>query len=152
MRARRHRVPDEAALEALRELYGALGPGGPLAVARVFAGDGSPASERWCSAYHRDLCRAADELCDRSLFALPPGWQLTRAELRRLAGEHTRRGDRLAAAGVFFCRPRSGGPTERFPFLHVWRMCAGRALRFESQLDGIALRRAGSLAGCPPRY
>ncbi len=123
MRAKQDRAPDEAALEALRALYGALGPGFAPAVASVFEGDASPDSGRWCSAYRRrDLCRAAEALSDRSLFALPPGWQLTRVELRRLAGKRTKQGDWLAATGVFFCRPR--GRTRRAfsvpsPLAHV---------------------------------
>ena len=38
---------DETDLEALRDFYAALGPGLPPEFARVFAGDGSPAAERW---------------------------------------------------------------------------------------------------------
>ncbi|HMK91899.1 MAG TPA: hypothetical protein VK576_02775 [Thermoleophilia bacterium] len=162
MMARHDNGADEADLEALRELYASLGPGYPLEVARVFAGDGSATSEQWDARTRRGRGPfvvpqrwrrvAGDDLSSGSLFLLPPGWELTRAELSELQGELTRRGDLLSAEGTFYCRLRGGWHTDPLPFLHLWTMCAGRALRFESYLEGLELRRAGRLEGCPARF
>jgi len=153
---------DETDLEALRALYAALGPGLPIEVARVFAGDGSAASEQWEGRVRRSrglilTTQRWQHLDDgpitpAGLFLLPPAWELTRSELARLSGELTKRGDLLSAEGTFYCRPRGSWDTDPLPFLHLWTMCAGRALRFESFLDGLELRRVGHLEGCPTRF
>jgi hypothetical protein len=150
-------------LAALQGLYSALGPGLPIEVERVFAGDGAPGSGEWCARHRgrglvlapqsRWRCFFADEdLSAERLFSLPPGWELTRARLTKLQGERTRRGDQLSAQGTFFCRLRGSPATDPLPFLHLWTMCAGRALRFESYLDGLELRRARVLEGCPAKF
>jgi len=153
---------DEADLEALRRFYAALGPGLPLEVARVFAGDGSPESEQWYARVRRGRglvlvprrwrrVEAAD-LSPARLFLLPPAWELTRATLSELQGELTKRGDLLTAQGTSYCRLRGSWDTDPLPFLHLWTMCGGRALRFESYIDGLELRRVGRLEGSPSRF
>ena len=57
----------------------------------------------------------------------------------------------VTVQGHLYCRPRGSWDNERLPFLHTWTMCAGRALRFESFLDDLELRRHGRLEGCPRR-
>jgi hypothetical protein len=163
MKRRLHSTePDEADLEALRELYGALGPGLPPELVRVFSGDGSPESEQWHARLRRGRglllmpprrrCLASSDLTPERLFQLPPGWELTRTALARLGGKLSGRGDLLSAQGTYYCRPRGSWSTDALPFVHLWTMWAGRALRFASYLDGFELRRAGPLEGCPVRY
>jgi hypothetical protein len=79
----------------------------------------------------------------------PGNWELTHVDLDALEGELTKRGDLLRASGHLCCRPRGSWANERFPFLHLWTMCAGRALAFRSYLDGRELRRSAALDGCP---
>jgi hypothetical protein len=162
MARRQDSLADETDLEALRELYASLGPGLPLEVARVFGGDGSPASEQWYVRVRRGRGAilapqrwhrvAVDDLTSARLFLLPPAWEFTRAALSELHGELTRRGDLLSAQGTFYCRPRGSWDADPLPFLHLWTMCAGRALRFESYLEGLEMRRVGGLGGCPARF
>lgn len=156
------RDPDETDLEALREFYAALGPGLRPEVERVFAGDGSPGSVQWQGCLHRGrgLVLAplrwrrltSDGLTPERLFLLPPGWELTRAALAKLDGTLGKKGDLLSAQGTYYCRPRGSWANDPLPFVHLWTMCAGRALRFASYLDGLELRRDQTLAGCPARH
>ena len=153
---------DEADLEALRELYAALGPGVPLEFERLISGDGSPASEQWyewCGRVIRGrgmvmpLAKkhrlSGNDLTPPRLFLLPPGWELTRTVLSELNGRLTDRGDLLIAKGTYYCRPHGSAETDSLSFLHLWTMWAGHALRFESFLDGHRLQRVATLAGCP---
>ncbi len=150
-------------MQALRGLYSARGPALSAEVRRIFAGDGSPSSEQW---YIRLPCGrgmmaplptqprlASDDITPQRLFMLPPGWELVRTVLTALDGEGTGRGDLFSAEGDYFCRrSHSGADADSLPFLHLWTMCGGRALRFESFLGHLALRRAGTLAGCPAKF
>jgi hypothetical protein len=162
MSARQDRNVDEADLEALRDFYATLGPGLPLEFARVFAGDGSPAGEHWYARLQRGrglvmtLSRksrlSSDAITPHDLFLLPPTWELTRAVLSDLTGESSGRGNLFSARGNYFCRPRGSWETDSLPFVHLWTMCGGRALRFDSFLDGLHPQRAATLAGCPARF
>jgi hypothetical protein len=145
------RAADEGDLEQLRVLYASLGPGFPAQAQRVFDGDGAGGDGSWCFAYNgrRLRCLAAPELSNYELFALPPDWELMHVVVSSLTGRLTSRGELLNAIGYLYCRPRGSWESVRLPFMHLWTMCAGRALRYESILDGIELRRAQRLEGCP---
>ena len=95
---------------------------------------------------------SSDAITPQELFLLPPTWELTRAVLSALHGELSSRGDLFSATGSFYCRPHGSRETDSLPFLHLWTMCGGRALRFESFLEGLHLQRAVTLAGCPARF
>jgi hypothetical protein len=144
------RAADEADLEQLRALYASLGPGFPPQAQRVFAGEEAN-DESWCLGHNgwQLRCLPALELSNNELFSLPPGWELMRVDIFSLTGKLTSRGELLNVSGHLYCRPRGSWETMRLPFLHLWTMCAGRALSFQSFLDGVELRRVGGLAGCP---
>jgi hypothetical protein len=82
----------------------------------------------------------AGELASDDLFALPVAWEVMRVEPRRLTRQ---RHGIVAVAGFMYCRPKGSWETMRLPFLHVWTMSAGRALRFQNFLDGIEMERTG---------
>ena len=131
-------------------LYAFLGPGFPPQVLRVFASEAEREGESWCLAYNgwQLRCLAALDLSNNELFALPPGWELMRVDIAKLTGKLTSHGEVLNVAGFFYCRPHGAWEDMGFPFLHLWTMCAGRALRFQSFFDGIELQRVGRLEGC----
>ena len=144
MRIRRHTRPVDAAVrERLVELYAALGPGYPGEVARVFAGEDATVDAAWCAGYaaRTELCLKADELSSGVLFALPPTWEVMRTVILNLRGGFSRQGELVSVTGHLYCRPRGSWRIDRLPFLHVWTIRAGTAIRFESYFDGIALRR-----------
>jgi hypothetical protein len=145
------RTSDDADLNALRDLYGALGPGFPLEAQRVFEGDQQSERDEWCIGLRGRMLRCfdADELSSDEIFGLPAKWELTKVEVYKLRGRLTKSGDVVKVMGHLHCRPRGSWDSERFPFLHLWTMCAGRALRLESFFDGLELRRKGVLEGCP---
>jgi hypothetical protein len=150
MRKRASQDADETNLDALRDLYGALGPGFPLAVKRVFEGDTRLRTDEW-QLRVQGLKRGsvvADDLSSGGLFSLPPRWELTRVAAERLQGRFTKDGDVIKARGHIYCRPTGGWESERFPFIHMWTMCAGKALRFESFFDGLELRRRNTPREC----
>jgi hypothetical protein len=161
MRSRR-KDPDGFDLRALQNLYSALGPALSAQVQRIFAGDGSPTSEQWYVRLHCGRATmsplptqprlASDDITPERLFLLPPNWELARIVLTALDGEGTSRGDLFSAEGDYYCRLRSGSDVDSLPFLHLWTMCNGRALRFESFLGRFALRRAGTLDGCLAKF
>ncbi len=140
---RQRRAFDAAFRERLVELYAAVGPGFPGEVARVFAGDDATADATWCAGYGRraSLCIKADELSSGVLFALPPTWEVMRAVVRNQRGGFSKEGELVSVTGHLYCRPRGSWRSDRFPFLHVWTIRAGTAIRFESYFDGLALRR-----------
>ncbi len=140
---------DEVDLERLRVLYAALGPGFPAAALAVFTGEAT-AGDDWCVSYRgrTQRCLPAGELSNDELFVLPPRWEVMRVVVHALKGKPTKRGDVVSVSGYFYCRPRGSWTNERIPFLHLWTMCAGQALRFDSFLDEIELRRRGCGAGC----
>ena len=142
---------DDADLKRLRGLYDALGLGFPPEALQVFGGDEAADRGDWClSRNGRTLrCLGADELSNDELFALPATWELMRVVVRTVGSKRTKRGHVVSFGGHLYCRPRGSWGNERFPFLHIWTMCAGRALHFEDFLDGIELRRSGRLNGCP---
>ncbi len=142
---------DEADLERLRVFYAALGPGFPIEALSVFEGEQAAHDEDWCLRLRgRTLrCFGAEELSNDELFVMPPNWEVTRVVVRDLRGSLTKRGEVVSVTGHFYCRPHGSWGNERLPFLHLWTMCAGRALHFESFLDGVELRRKSHLEGCP---
>jgi hypothetical protein len=152
MRARLHsgKAVDEVDLDRLRELYAALGPGFPAAALAVFAGDDPSEGGDWCVSYRgrTQRCLRASEFSNDELFILPPRWEVMRVVVRTLRGKLTKRGDVVSVTGYFYCRPRGSWTNERIPFLHLWTMCAGQALSFESFLDNIELRRVGRVGAC----
>jgi hypothetical protein len=148
---RRSDPADAADLERLRRLYAALGPGFASEVLGVFADGEAPAAQgnAWCLRYngHLERCLPTLELSNHELFAMPPAWEVMRVTVSRLGGRLTKHGEQFDVAGQLFCRPRGTWETMRLPFMHLWTIRAGRVLRFESLLDGIELRRVGSLTG-----
>jgi hypothetical protein len=145
------RVAEEVDLEAVRNLYAALGPGFAFEARRVFEGDTPSADEEWCVGDNGfgAGCFPVSELSGDRLFRLPEHWELTRVAVYKLKGRLTRRGDVVRVKGHLHCRLRGDWDVERFPFIHMWTMCAGKALSFESFLDGLELRRRSPLSGCP---
>ncbi len=141
---------DEADLEQIRGLYAALGLGFPPEALRVFGDGDATASDEWCAGYRGSTsrCLKATEFSSRELFTLPPAWDVMRIVVRNVRGERVKRGDVVSVTGHVYCRPRGSWATDRFPFLHVWTMCAGKVLRFESYFDGLELRRMGRIEGC----
>ena len=142
---------DDDALERLEKLYDALGLGFPPEGLVLFGGDTSELGVWSVSRRGRKLGYvSSSEVSNDELFALPPAWEIMRVVVHTVGSEHTRRGDVVSVAGHLYCRPRGSWASERFPFLHIWTMCAGRALRFEDFLDGVELKRTSRLEGCPP--
>jgi hypothetical protein len=132
-------------LEQLRNAYSALGPGFSRGALTLFGQDGAEGGD-WCIKVNgrRSRCLGAAELDSTDLFALPPGWEVMRAEVRQLA---YKRG-RVTVTGFIYCRPRGSWENIRLPLFHVWTMCLGKALRFQSFLDGIELYRADGRTRC----
>lgn len=132
-------------LEQLRSVYGALGPGFPSEALALFDQDGANGGE-WCIKVNgrRSRCLGTSELDSTDLFTLPPGWEVMRAEVRQLA---QKRG-RVTVTGVMYCRPHGSWENLQLPLFHVWTMCLGKALRFQSFLDGIELYRADGVTRC----
>jgi hypothetical protein len=136
----------------LRGIYGALGPGFPNEAVRLFGqgmeadDDGSESSDAWSVRSNGRLVRylSADELSSTDLFALPGSWEVMRVVVHNLM----RKRDIVTVTGSVYCRPRGSWETMRLPVLHIWTMCADRALRFENYLDGIELSRADGLLRC----
>jgi len=129
----------------LRALYHGLGPGFPAEGVRLF--DWEPGSGGgWCLSQNGHVlrCLAAGELASADLFSLPSSWEVMRVVVHNLMPKR----DIVTVTGAVFCRPRGSWETMRLPLLHVWTMCADRALRFESYLDGIELNRIDGLASC----
>lgn len=145
-------APDEVNLEALRSFYAALGPGFALQARRVFEGADSSAEEQWCAGINglRVGCFDVSSLSSDRLFVLPRYWELTRVTVDKVVGRQTKRGYVVRVKGHFYCRVRGDSDVEEFPFLHMWTMLGGRALRLESFFDGLEFRRTASL-GVDPR-
>jgi hypothetical protein len=137
-------------LEALRGLYAALGPGFAFEARQVFEGEDRSDGEEWCAGLNgfRVGCLAVSDLSGERLFMLPEKWELTRVAVQQLKGRLTKRGDVVKVRGYLYCRLRGDWDVEQFPFLHMWTMCAGKAIRLESFFDGLELRRSAPLARC----
>jgi hypothetical protein len=67
-----------------------------------------------------------------------------RAEVRSVKAKR----DVVTVTGFIYCRPRGSWEHVRLPLLHVWTICLDKALRFESLLDGVDLRRAVGPTRC----
>jgi len=143
-------APGGDGLEGLRSFYDALGLGFPLE-GRVLFGDDEGERNAWrvVQRGHRLGYVAASDVSNDELFALPAGWEITRVAVHTFESRHTSGGDTVTVGGHLYCRPRGRWGNERFPFLHIWTMCAGRALRFEDFLERVELKRMSSVRGCP---
>ena len=149
-RTHKRKAVDEADLEPLRGLYGALGLGFPAEALGIFSDDGGRESDDWCL-YHngrRRRCLSAPTLSNYELFALPTTWEVQRVVARDLTARQTKRGDLVAVGGELYCRPRGSWENVRLPFFHLWTMCAGKALLFDNLLDGTQLRPRARLERC----
>ena len=148
-RAHTDMVPGE--VEGLRAFYDALGLGFPLEGRTLFGDDDVFEPDVWrvTQRGHRLGSVGAGEISNDELFALPAGWEITRVVAHTFDSRHTRRGDVVTVGGHLYCRPRGRWGNERFPFLHIWTMCAGRALRFEDFLERVELKRMSRVEGCP---
>ena len=138
-------MTDDELERVLRNTYGALGPGFPREASRLFDQGGAEGAE-WCvKVYGRRLrCLSASELQSTDLFALPPAWEVMRAEVLRLT---CKRGF-AAVTGFMYCRPKGSWESMRLPLMHVWTMCLDKAMRFENLLDDFELCRADGRTSC----
>ena len=75
---------------------------------------------------------------------LPSTWEVMRAEVRSVKARRAV----VTVTGFIYCRPRGSWEYLRLPLLHVWTICLDKALRFESLLDGLELRRADGPTRC----
>lgn len=133
-------------VERLRAMYHALGPGFPAEAVRLFAQETGAHGGGWCLRHNGHVlrCLSADELASADLFSLPSSWEVMRVVVHNLMPKR----DIVTVTGAIYCRPKGSWETMRLPLLHVWTMCADRALRFESYLDGIELSRIDELVTC----
>lgn len=132
-------------LDLLQGAYGALGPGFPSEALTLFEQGGADGGD-WCIKVNgrKSRCLNTNELESTDLFILPATWEVMRVEVREL----TYKRGIATVTGFMYCRPRGTWENVRVPFLHVWTMCLGRALRFENLLDGVELGRADGLVRC----
>ena len=123
-------------------LTGSWAPGFPVAAARLFEQDTDAQGGEWYVKVFGRLVRSlrVDDMTSSDLFALPPTWEVMRAEVRALkAGRGF-----VTVTGFMYCRPRGSWEHLRVPLLHVWTIGVGRLQRFENLLDGIELSPAVS--------
>lgn len=148
-RAQADMVPED--VEGLRAFYDALGLGFPLEGRALFGGGDAFAPDSWSVVQRGRRLGYVDasEISNDELFALPAGWEITRVAVHTFESRHTGRGEVVTVGGHLYCRPRGRWGNERFPFLHIWTMCAGRALRFEDFLERVELKRLSRVEGCP---
>jgi hypothetical protein len=139
-------VVAEELLEQLRGVYRDLGPGFPTAATHLFSAEGAADGGDWALSVngHPPRLLNAHELASTDLFVLPSTWEVMRAEVRSFKAKR----DVVTVTGFIYCRPRGSWEHLRLPLLHVWTICLDRALRFESLLDGLELRRADGLTRC----
>jgi hypothetical protein len=139
-------VVDEQLLEQLRGVYRDLGPGFPTAATRLFSAEGAADGGDWALSVngHPSRLLSACELASSDLFVLPSTWEVMRAEVRSVKAKR----DVVTVTGFIYCRPRGSWEHVRLPLLHVWTICLDKALRFESLLDGVDLRRAVGPTRC----
>ena len=133
-------------LEQLRGVYRGLGPGFPAEATRLFSEDGVADGGTWAVSVNGHTPRRlnVEDFSSTDLFVLPSSWEVMRAEVRSLTAKR----DIVTVTGFIYCRPRGSWEQMRVPLLHVWTICLGKALRFESLLDGVELRRADGLTRC----
>jgi hypothetical protein len=145
-RARDSERATDGNVERLRAMYHALGPGFPAEALRLFDREPGADGGGWCLRHNGHVlrCLSAGELASADLFSLPPSWEVMRVVVHNLMPKR----DIVTVTGSVYCRPRGSWETMRLPLLHVWTMCADRALRFESYLDGIELSRIDELVSC----
>jgi hypothetical protein len=139
-------VVDEELLEELRDVYRDLGPGFPTAATHLFSTEGVADGGDWALSVngHPSRLLNTNELASTDLFVLPSTWEVMRAEVRSVKAKR----DVVTVTGFIYCRPRGSWEYLRLPLLHVWTICVNKALRFESLLDGLELRRADGLTRC----
>jgi hypothetical protein len=139
-------VVAEELLEQLRGIYRELGPGFPAAATRLFSTEGGADGGDWALSVNGHPARRlnAHDLASTDLFVLPSTWEVMRAEVRSVRAKR----DVVTVTGFIYCRPRGSWEYLRLPLLHVWTICLDKALRFESLLDGLELRRADGLTRC----
>jgi len=137
-------------LERLRDFYHAFGLGFPPAGDALFGdGDtGEPGDWQVSRRGHKLGYMRASEVSTDELFALAPAWEIMRVVVHTFERARTKRGDVVTVGGHLYCRPRGSWGNERFAFLHIWTLCAGKALRFEDLLEGLELTRMGHDKGC----
>ena len=136
----------EELLEQLRGVYRELGPGFPAAATRLFSVDGAEDGGAWALSVNGRPSRRlnACDLASTDLFVMPASWEVMRAEVRSFKSKR----DVVTVTGFIYCRPRGSWEHLRVPLVHIWTICLGKALRFESLLDGVELRRADGLTRC----
>ena len=137
---------DDDAVERLRSVYLALGPGFPAQAFALFEHEGRGDGGGWCrlAPHAKPRFLRATELASSDLFSLPASWEVMRVEPRRLTA---RRGV-ITVVGSMHCRPRGTWENIRVPVLHAWTMCHGKVLRFQNLLDDIELRRVDGRSHC----
>jgi hypothetical protein len=76
----------------------------------------------------------------RDLFSqsVPRTWEIVALSVRDIS----RRPGRLVVSGVCHCRLKDVDDVVRVPFIHVWHLRDGLAVRVVSSLDAVELRRA----------